>query len=174
MRYILTTSLILAGLWGNSLAQSTPGSKDDTSKVCITTKLNVPFGTIASLEVEVYDGDLLQMKAYAGTYLLKIRSVNGKRMDDNLLLTFVDETETLANDNLTLYEETYSKTAKSLTMEQIDAMKEKYVGKKLTVMAYETGHFTGLPEDYFKYKPIRADSGFQFEHYLVVVSNLAN
>src|SRR5689334_15363541 len=98
MKYILTASLFLAGLWGNSLAQPGSAALGDTSEPCITSKLNIPFGTIAKMEVEVYDGDLLQMKAYAGTYLLKLRSVNGQRMDGNLLFTFVDETESLAND----------------------------------------------------------------------------
>jgi hypothetical protein len=112
------------------------------------------------------------MKAYQGTYLLKINYVNDKKINDTLLLTFTDETETLANDDFSLYKLTYGKKAKSLTNTQIEKMKKNYVGKKLTVMAYETGHFTGIPKAYFKYRPIRADRDFHFEHYLAVVSNL--
>lgn len=173
MRYFLILFLILIGLWGNSQNQPEHiGSQEDTSKSTITTKLNIPFGAIAKLEVEVYDGDSLQMKAYQGAYLLKINSVNDRKISDTLLLIFIDETEELANDNFELYKLTYGKRVKSITGKQIDKMKGKYVGKKLTLMAYETGQFTGIPKDYFKYRPIRADRNFQFEHYLVVVSNI--
>jgi len=173
MRHFLSLFLILIGLCGNSQTQPAHiGSQEDTSKTTITTKLNIPFGTIAKLEVEVYDGDILQVKAYQGTYLLKINSVNDKKINDPLLLIYIDETETLANDDVSLSELVYKKKASSLTDIQIEKMKEKYVGKKLTVMAYETGHFTGIPKDYFKYRPSVADRNFHFEHYLVVVSNL--
>ena len=39
-------------------------------------------------------------------------------------------------------------------------------------MAYEAGQFTGVPKDYFKYRPFSEDVGFYFEHYLVIVANL--
>ena len=57
---------------------------------------------------------------------------------------------------------------------QIDTIKKKYAGQKLTLMAYETGHFTGIPASYFNYQPIRQDNGFHFRQYLIVVSNLTN
>ena len=160
------------GLNANSQKQLGFSSQDDTSITNIKTKLNIPFGTITKLNIEIYDGDSLQMKGYEGTYLLKVNSVNGKTINDTLLLTFTDETEDLANDDFGLYKLTYGKAAKSLASSQVDKMKKKYVGKKFTLMAYETGHFTGMPNEYFKYRPIRADRSFHFEHYLVVVSIL--
>jgi hypothetical protein len=173
MRQFLTHLFIFIGLWGNSQNQPAHiGSQDDTSKTTITPKLNIPFGTIAKLEVEVYDGDSLQMKAYQGTYLLKINSVNDKKIGDTLLLPLTDETEELANDNFGLYKLTYRKTANSISDKEIAKMKKNYVGRKLTLMAYETGHFTGLPKDYFKYRPISAGTNFHFQNYLIVVSNL--
>jgi hypothetical protein len=41
-------------------------------------------------------------------------------------------------------------------------------------MAYESGNFTGVPNSYFDYQPVRQDQGFHFRHYLIVVSNLTN
>ena len=171
MRHFLTIFLTLICLWANSQPRLGFSSQGDTSNTSITTKLGIPFGTISKLEVEVYDGDSLQMKAYEGTYLLKINSVNDIKINDTLLLAFTDETETLANDDFSLHKLTYGKKAKSLTNTQIKKMKKNYVGKKLTVMAYETGHFSGMPKDYFKYRPSRADRDFHFEHYLAIVSN---
>jgi len=174
MKHFLSLFLILPAFWSNSQNQTSPSSShgDTDTTATIATKLNIPFGTIAKLEVEVYDGDRLQMKSDQGTYLLKINSVNDRKIGDTLLLTFIDETEELAKDNFELYKLTYGKTAKSISDKQIDKMKKKYVGSKLTIMAYETGRFTGIPADYFKYRPARADKNFHFENYLVVVSNL--
>jgi hypothetical protein len=173
MRHFLTLFLTLTGFWGNSQNQPAHiGSQNNTSNATVTTKLNVPFGTIVKLEVEIYDGDSLQMKEYQEAYLLKINSVNDKQQIDTLLMTFEDETEELANDNFQLYKLIYGKAAKSLSSKQIDKMKKNYVGKKLTLMAYETGHFTGMPKDYFKYRPISAGRSFYFQNYLVIVSNL--
>jgi hypothetical protein len=172
MRHFLTVFLTLIGLWASSQTRLEISSQSDTSTTSITTKLGIPFGTIAKLEVEVYDGDNLQIKSYEGTYVLKVNSLNDKKINDTILLTFIDETGNLANDNFGLYKLTYGKTVKSLTSKQISKLKEKYVGKKLTLIAYETGHFTGMPKDYFKYRPVRAARGFHFEHYLVVISSL--
>lgn len=172
MKNFLTIIFTLICLWAKP--QKNPGISlaNDSAKTSLTTKLGIPFGTICKLEAEMYDGDSLHRKAYEGIYLLKINAVNDKIIKGLVILTFTDETGTLANDNFSLYKLIYKKTATSLTDIQINKMKENYIGKKLTIMAYETGHFTGIPNDYFKYRPVSAGTGFHFEHYLVVVSNV--
>ena len=89
------------------------------------------------------------------------------------------ENETIANDDDGLSILTYSKKIDSLGDNQFYEMKKKYVGKKFTVMAYETGEFTGTPDKYFDYSPIIpgiphifATQRFYFEHSLIIVSNL--
>jgi hypothetical protein len=173
---LLTFAISLNGSSQKRLDLSFPKKSAVTS---IKTKLNIPFGTIAKLEVEIYDGDSVKWLAYSNCYLLKVNSVNGKIVRDTLLLKFIDETETLANEDDRLSELTYSKTIDSLTDKQLYEMKEKYVGKKFKVMAYEIGQFTGVPDKYFDYKPvvpgvphIFSNRGFFFEHTLVIVSNL--
>ena len=173
MRYFLTYLLILVGLLGKSQAQPAHiSTQDEMSNATVTSKLNIPFGTIVKLEVETYDGDRLQMKEYQQAYLLKINFVNDRRQIDTLLMTFEDETEEFPNDNIKLYKLIYGKITNSISAKQIDKMKKNYVGKKFTLMAYETGHFTGIPKDYFKYRPITAGKSFYFQNYLVIVSNL--
>ncbi|MEO6720070.1 MAG: hypothetical protein ABIN67_06875 [Ferruginibacter sp.] len=152
---------------------------EDSSKIILLSKLEIPFGTMSKLEVEIYDGDNLHWKAYEGTYLLKVNSINSKKINDTLILRFTDETETLANDCFSLYKLIYKKSGSPISDAQLNKMEKKYVGKKFTVMAYETGQFTGSPEKYFDYKPIVpgiphvfATHRFLFEHSLVIVSNL--
>lgn len=112
----------------------------------IKPQLGIPFGTIAKLEVQFFSGDDLRLKYYSGMTLLKVNSVNGKTIKDTVILTFTDETRSL----------------------------ESSLGQKLTVMAYETGSFQGIPDNYFDYQPVRQDRGFGFERNLIVVSNLTN
>ncbi len=143
MRQFLTVIFTIICLCAK--AQKNPGTSlpGDSAKITLTTKLGIPFGTICKVEAEMYYGDSLHIKAYEGIYLFKINAVNDKIINSSVILTFTDETGTLAS-----------------------------AGKKFTIMAYETGRFTGMPDSYFKYRPVRADTGFHFEHYLVVVSNL--
>lgn len=171
MKHTFTIYLTLIGF--NALAQNQPVA--DIQKETATTispKLLIPLGTIAKLDVEIYDGDLLHMKGFEGTFLLKVVTINDQKVNDTLLLTFVDETGKIANNNFNLYEILYKKKAKSLTSDQVEKLKKNYIGNKLQLMAYETGHFTGIPKDYYNYQPVRAATNFHFEHYLVVVSKL--
>lgn len=171
-----TLFFCLAGTSQKRLDVSFPKKSAVTS---IQTKLNIPFGTISKLEVEIFDGDSLVRMGYMRCYMLKVNSVNGKAIKDTLLLKFVDESETIANDDKTLSALTYGKEIDSLTEKQIYEMKKKYVGKKFKVMAYEIGQFEGVPDKYFDYKPVTpgipqffANRGFLFVHSLIIVSNL--
>lgn len=114
--------------------------------IVIKPQLGIPFGTIAKLEVQFFSGNDLHLKYYTGMTLLKVNSVNGKTIKDTITLTFTDETGSL----------------------------KASVGQKLTIMAYETGRFSGIPDNYFDYQPVRQDRSFAFDHNLIVVSNLTN
>lgn len=172
MRYLLAIIFILTCFLAKS--QPKPPTVDlagNSPKIGLTAKLGIPFGTIAKLEAEIYDGDNLRYKFYEDTYLLKINSVNGKIIKGTLLLPFTDETETLANEVSSLYRLIYKKEPLELSEAQVHKMKKMYVGKKVILMAYETGEFTGIPDNYGKYR-LKEGVGFCFRHYLIVVSNL--
>jgi hypothetical protein len=175
-------SVIISFLfYGHTMSQVRLGDSYpvDSSKIELITKLGIPFGEIAKLEVEVYDGDTLLRKTYQGTFLLKINSINGKPLTDTLILRFTDETKTLASDDFGFYELMYKKKTGSISYEQAAKIRKKYVGKKFIFMAYETGQFKGTPDEYFDYKPTIpgvpkyfATRSFYFEHSLVLVSRL--
>jgi hypothetical protein len=171
MKHLFTTLLIISFSL-NAISQIRGGYTlpRDSSTQSITAMLNIPFGTIAKLEVEIFDGNSLHMKATQSIYLLKVNSVNNRIIGDTLLLSFTDETQSLANDDFSLAKLIYGKPLNSLTDIQYSKMTKKYVGKKITMMAYETGGFTGIPDKYFDYRPAKADLSFHFRHYLVVVS----
>jgi len=171
MKHLLAFILILTCLWAKSqeLSESDVGRG---YKPALAPKLGIPFGTVAKIEAEIFYGETLRRMAYQDIYLLKIKSVNGKMLNKTLLLRFEDETKSLANDEFALYELLYKKKPASLERKQINKMNEKYVGKKLTLMAYETGYFRGIPHNYPKDGRPMQDFGFCFEHYLEIISNL--
>lgn len=145
MRPIFVILLFFVTINANSQSNTSTNQSNNTTDIVIRPQLGLPFGTIAKLEVEVIDGNTLHRRAYMGEHLLKINSVNGVVKKDTVLLLFSDETGSL---------------------------KKADVGQKLTLMAYESGNFTGIPDSYFKYQPVRQDVGFGFRHYLIVVANL--
>ncbi len=161
--------------WHFAYSQTEPefvNSQIDSLKSTIKTELKLPFGTITKLEVQIFDGNLLQTKESEGVYLFKIISINGILQTDTLLMTFMDETKSFAKDNFELYKLLYKKEIGTLSQKDIVRMKKAYVDKKYKIMAYETGQFLGIPKNYFKYQPVRADLNFHFKNYLIVVSNM--
>ncbi len=134
--------------------------------------LNRPLGTLVKLQVEVFDGDLTQQKQYEGEYLFKIKSIDNKQTTDTILMSFKDETGKFSTNDFELYKNLYGKDTGILSSTQVDKMKKEYVGKVFNIVAYETGEFSGIPDGYFDYQPIRADMPFHFKNYLVVISDL--
>ncbi|MFD2920872.1 hypothetical protein ACFS6H_14205 [Terrimonas rubra] len=150
-------------------------SAQDTAalRTSIKEQLTVPFGTLVKMEVEVVDGDDLRKKELQGVFLFKIKAVDSVVLHEPVIMIFKDETDRFPDDGFSLYRHLYGKKRNKLTTAENDEMKRKYVGKSFTIMGYESGAFTGIPDDYFKYQPVRQDNNFYFRHYLVVVADLS-
>lgn len=134
--------------------------------------LILPFGTIAKMNIEIIDGDKLDDKGYSGAYLFKIKTVDSIKISKPIIIEFKDEMGKFPADEFQLYKYLYGRETESLTSDTITLMKKEYVGKGFTILAYETGEFSGVPDNYFKYQPVRQDRGFYFRHYIIVVANL--
>ena len=136
--------------------------------------LTLPFGKIAKMNIEIIDGDKLDDKGYEGAYLFKIKTVDSLKLAKPVIIEFKDETGKFPADEFQLYKYLYGHETGSLSSDTIKLMEKEYVGKNFTIVAYETGGFSGVPDNYFNYQPIRQDHGFYFCHYLIVVANIAN
>jgi hypothetical protein len=72
--------------------------KEEQSNDCISLKdlhtkrvigeLGVPLGEIVAISATVVDGDSMNMKEYQGVFLLRIKSVNGKPLAAEPLMSF--------------------------------------------------------------------------------------
>ena len=136
--------------------------------------LNHPFGTLLKLSVEIIDGDSLERKGLASSFVFRVKSIDGIASSDTVLMEFKDETDKFPNDVVELSKYLYGDDRGRSSFDADIEMKKKYVGKQFDIVAYETGEFTGVPDEYFKYRPVRQDVGFGFKNYLIIVADLTN
>lgn len=139
-----------------------------------TEKLNHPFGTFLTLGVEIFDGEKLHDKIHQGSYLFKIKTVDSILLSEPIIMEFKDETGYFPSDDFQLYKYLYGVDTGYLDGKTATKITKKYSGREFTIIAYESGAFTGLPKGYGKYtQVIPQDVGFYFKHYLIVVSDLS-
>ena len=133
--------------------------------------LNHPFGTLLKLSVQIIDGDSLDSKGLASSFVFRVKSIDGVALSDTILMEFKDETDKFPNDVVELSKYLYGDDRGRSSFDADIEMKEKYIGKQFDIVAYETGGFIGVPDGYFKYQPVRQDVGFGFKNYLIVVAD---
>ena len=124
------------------------------------------------MNIEIIDGDKLDDKGYEGSFLFKIKSVDSIKLSKPIIIELKDETGKFPTDVFQLYKYLYGRETGAPTSDTTEKMKKEYVGKTFKVVAYETGEFSGVPDNYFKYQPVRQDRGFYFRHYIIVVADL--
>lgn len=96
-----------------------------------TEKLNQPFGTILTLQVEIYDGDKLKDVFHQGTYLFKIKSVDSVLLPTPILMEFKDETDDyFPTQDFELYKYFYEIDTGVLSGQDVKKIKRKYVGQR--------------------------------------------
>lgn len=142
------------------------------TKQAIREKLSVPFGTISKMNIEIVDGDELHDKYHQGSFLIKIKSVDSLPLSVPVIIEFKDETGNFPGDGFELYKKLYGKKTGTISSGISTKMKKKYVGRGFNIAAYETGEFTGIPNEYYKYQPERQDYGFHFRNYIIIVGDL--
>jgi hypothetical protein len=135
----------------------------------VKARLGLAFGTLVKMKVEIVDGDKLNDKYHQSTFLFKVKSVDSIVLTQPITIEFKDETGKFPCDEFQLYKLIYGKETGEISQEESRELKKKYVGKEFEVVAYETGEFTGIPDGYFKYQPVRQDMAFHFKTYLVII-----
>lgn len=125
---------------------------DLSRSIKLTGALNIPLGTIVKLKCKIVDGDKTEIKQNMGLWLMKVLEVDGVRINDNIVLDFNHLTDDFSNDK---------------SDEKKDAMIKE--NKVLELIAYETGEYIGLPDDYMNYTETMASTGFYFKTSLVII-----
>jgi hypothetical protein len=101
------------------------------------------LGEVVTVEGTAVDDTYTRRKEDAGKILLRIQSVNGKRLKSEAVLHFV------AYDG--------------------EESKKPSVGTKFKYIGFETGGFSGMPESAFVYIPRVPTSGYYFTTSFVIL-----
>ncbi|NOT93411.1 hypothetical protein [Ferruginibacter sp.] len=126
------------------------------------------------MDIEIVDGIELNDKDHQSSFLFRIKSVDSIALTKSVIMEFKDETGEFPADEFQLYKYLYGKKKETVSSDIAVKIKKNYVGKTFKVVAYETGEFTGIPNGYFEYLPVRQDYGFHFRHYIIAVANVTN
>lgn len=168
LKYIFLIVAIIASF----TAKTALGQDTIRPNQAIKERLIVPFGTLVKMKAEIVDGAELNDKAHQASFLFSIKSVDSILLPKPILIEFKDETGNFPVDDFELYKYLYGKKTGTISSKESEKMKKKYAGKEFNIVGYETGEFTGIPDGYFKYQPVRQDYGFHFRHYIIVVADL--
>ena len=155
-----------------SLVTCCKSTKVESSSNQIKEKLEHPFGTALKMTIEIVRGELLDAVYYGSSYVLKIKSVEGKSVGGNVILDFEDKTGHFPRNGFDLHKYLYGKEVGSMGRDTEERMNKEYVGRTYEVIAYESGEFTGIPNGYSNYIEPVADFGFHFKNYIVIVYDL--
>lgn len=180
MKYLVASSVILIaaviGVIYCGKLQNKPDSipVSDLNQLPVIGKLGLPLGDVTTIRATIVDGDSLRMKRHSSSYLLKVREVNGVKLESEPIMEFSlnhARGVELANDNFGLHLLKNNEEADGLTGDQIEQLKVDYVGNAVSLVVYESGGFSGMP-DLPEDAMIWADRGYGFHTHLEVLKEV--
>ncbi|MBL7729568.1 MAG: hypothetical protein JNM88_00200 [Chitinophagaceae bacterium] len=140
-----------------------------------TERLSRPFGTILTLQVEIFDGKVLNDNLHDGSFLFKIKSVDSIALPTPILMEFRDyriDSSYLPKDIIELYKYFYVNDSGLRSDQNRKKIESNYVGRKFTVVGYERGEFVGTPAGVWDYQT-GTNVPFHFRHIFVVIAVLS-
>ena len=118
-------------------------SVSDLTEQPVVGWLGHPLGKIVTIEGLIADEDYRKMKVDLGHILLRVQTVNGKPLKEEEIFHF-----------------------EPFRWAEVEKPK---VGAKFKYTGYETGSFTGVPAEAFKYVPPVATTGYGFTTSFVIL-----
>jgi hypothetical protein len=135
--------------------------------------LGQPLGVVMKIDGTIVDGDSLGDKRHGSSYLLRVEQVAGTRLAEPVVIEFSSDPGVgLPTDTFKLQEWKTGKKTGSLSDREIAKLNEGYVGARVSVHAYETGAFRGVPACLPRETALWQDTGFSFQSSLVVLERL--
>lgn len=151
---------------------STQPSPRSLSEHPVIGLLGLPLGTVTNVHATIIAGSELRLKAYDGLYLLRVTAVDGHRLGKAATLEFTVPSFAnvrLARDPLALYELKTGNKKDQLRAGEIAELERGYVGSERSLMVYETGGYSGIPNNLPRDIPSWQDHSFSFTTSLVVL-----
>jgi hypothetical protein len=108
--------------------------------------LGIPLGKIVLIEGVIVNDEYRRRKGDGGKTLLKVEKLEGKDPAGEVIIP--------------------------LDAQVLITLKKAEPGHRFRYRGYETGAFTGIPEEAFRYIPRATSQGFHFETFFQVISEL--
>jgi hypothetical protein len=135
--------------------------------------LGQPLGVVLRIDGTIVDGASLADKVHSSSYLLRVEQVAGVRLALPVVMELSsDPALGLPTESFALHEWKTGRKVDSLSDRDIAKLNEGYVGASVSVYAYETGQFGGVPSCLPRGVPVWQDTGFTFHSSLVVLQRL--
>ena len=167
MRLFLIPALI-----GNLLAdESKTISLKDLQTKQVIGDLGLPLGTATRVNATIVDGSTLGLKRLQSTYLLKISKIGDKPLASPVLMEFRSHrsSEPLPGNFLELKKSKISQRKGSSKN-----LEKGYIGKEVHLLVYETGSYSGIPNELPDNFELWQDTGFEFRTSLSILKILDN
>lgn len=144
---------------------------DDLNRIEVIGALGVPICHYVEVEATVARKNSAKGN---GDYRLDVTKVDGRALPEPLRMEFWDSTYEVPADDFARYEQLHGTRKDILTDKDCDGLDVGYVGKKFTLLVYESGQFHDPPsEEMDKYEDSRQLAGWGFSTNLRVVKVLS-
>ncbi|MFA7235978.1 MAG: hypothetical protein WC058_03855 [Phycisphaeraceae bacterium] len=133
-------------------------------------ELGLPLGTMAEIRATVV-GEGGASKT-GRSYRLQVTEVNGQPLPQPVSLEFCKESfipVDIASEPFALYEMKHGKETGSLNESQIAELEKEYVGRRMHLLVYETGGYSGVARNMPEDLAIWQDHAFAFSTQLVIL-----
>lgn len=148
---------------------------DDIRDAEVVGALGVELGTCVDLRATIVAGNAgdIRHKSHAGRYFLNVTHVDGSPLAKPVQMAFEVDAQSsnvkLANDSYSLVKLLTGEDASKVGFSKIPILEKAYVGKQVSLVAYETGSFEGMPRNMPESTPLWQGLGFYFRTHLQVM-----
>lgn len=165
--------LFTTALLSQDATESRPISVTELNQRSVVGRLGIPLGTASEIEAEIISGEALRQKRYAGRYLLKVTKVGDKTLETPVPMEFYVPgfiSVQLASDVHELYELKNGDEPRIIDTAMLPELEKDYVGRNVNLCVYESGGFSGIPENKPADVPIWQGTAFHFSTHLTVLA----
>lgn len=138
-------------------------------------RLGVPLGNVVEIKGTIVSGRATRRKALSSLYLLDVTEIEGKKLDNAIRLKFSVPpiaNAKIASTHFGLYELKNGERPKILSSDKLAELEKGYVGSEFKLAVYESGGFSGIPNNLPEDFPAWQGTNFHFSTQMIVLKQL--
>jgi len=172
---VVIFAVFLAVALQSEQEKSPPIGLDQIHNRGVAGRLGVRLGNVIDIKATIVSGRETRRKALSSLYLLDVTEINDKQLAAPIRLRFsvppIADAK-LASTNFGLYKLKHGEPAKRLSSAQLDELEKDYVGSEVKLAVYETGGYSGIPNNLPADFPAWQGQEFHFSTHLIVLEQV--